>query len=398
MKLATLLRLARRDRGMALVIVISALALISILIIAIFSVTRREYKATQSFVNARSAKQLGDMATAIVTAQIQNGHNTVTGATGRTIHATQPGMVRKYNSDGSFNSAYKLYSSTQMKVIGGDEAVLLSPPHVTPSAWNTQPARYVDLNEPVIRPGSAAADGDSAGYAVYFPIIDPRAFYNSGSGGQNAASNGAPGTTQIEGFSYDKKTAESGSGASQDYSARTTTPDAAANAGDVRLPMPVEWMYVLQDGTMGSLDDNNTFISAGAAPTPQNPIVGRIAFWTDDESCKININTASEPTFAASPFYYHERDMRWAHYPGATGEYQRYPGHPATVALSAVLAPYYTLDPMSPAVDGLTQSQVVEIKENIYELLPKVHTGAPSLVPAPSSRIHSSMRVRPQTC
>ena len=31
---------------------------------------------------------------------------------------------------------------------------------------------------------------------------------------------------------------------------------------------------------------------AAQIPTKDNPIAGRIAFWTDDETCKVNINTA----------------------------------------------------------------------------------------------------------
>ena len=342
---------------MALIMVVTSIALMTVLILAIFSVTETEFKSSGSFVASRSAKQLGDMSTAIVQAQIQNGQNTFTAPGQRTIHATQPGMVRVYTAGGTFTAAYKLFSSSTMKVAGNSENLLMQAAQLVPATWNTEPARYVDLNEPVIRPALA---GGGALPAVYFPIIDPRAAYNF-SGTQTPAPNQP--TTQVEGFSY-----------TADVSG-VTLPTAGAPT-DLRLPMPVEWLYVLQDGTLGTMAAGNNFVAApgGGVPTTANPIVGRIAFWTDDESCKINVNTASEPTYMAAPYFFHDRDRRWAHFPATTGEFQRYPGHPATVALSSVLAPNLVLDPYLPG-SGLTTAQVVAIKESIYELSPKINGG-----------------------
>ena len=48
------------------------------------------------------------------------------------------------------------------------------------------------------------------------------------------------------------------------------------------VTMPVAWLYQLQDGTLGP----------ASSGTAANPIVARIAFWADDDTCKININTA----------------------------------------------------------------------------------------------------------
>lgn len=367
-------RTDRRRKAIALVLVITVVALMSILMVAIFSVTRMEYKSTQAFVYSKSAKQLGDIATAIVQAQIANGQNPdnynqrVTAK--MYTHATQPGMVRTYDSSGNFYAAYKLYSSANMKVTG-DESGLYTDQHVPPSAWNTMPARYVDLNEPVVRPGLA-----NGTYAVYFPILDPRAAWNYGVGGQSAGA--VVGSTQVEGFSYTKAAPSVGTGGGQDYSSTIVTPADASNPDNLRLPMPVEWMYVLEDGTLGVLDNSNNFVSSSQATTASasNPIVGRIAFWTDDESCKVNINTASEPTFLTSPFFFHERDSKWAHFPPVTGEYQRYPGHPATVALSSVLAPNYSFDPLLPKQDGFSSfMDLVRLKEKFYSIAPKISGG-----------------------
>jgi hypothetical protein len=47
-------------------------------------------------------------------------------------------------------------------------------------------------------------------------------------------------------------------------------------------------LYVLRDGSMSSRDGD---------ATSENPIVGRTAFWSDDETKKLNLNTASEGTY-----------------------------------------------------------------------------------------------------
>jgi uncharacterized protein (TIGR02600 family) len=356
----------KRRQAMALILVIITVALLSVLIVAIFSVTRTEYKATQSFVSARSAKQYADYAVAITQAQLQNAQNT--SATTRTIHATQPGMARVYAANGDFMRAHKLYSSSQMVITGGSETAIFNATHQVPQDWNAtqNKARYVDLNEPVVRPGLA-----SGTQAVYFPIIDPRAAYTGTSSGSSQV------MTAVEGFSYAKSTPTIG-GSTVTYNEVVLPSEAGNDPNKLRLPMPVEWIYVLQDGTTGTLNSSNKFISSdrsGEAPTAANPIVGRVAFWADDESCKINVNTASEPTFFAPPYFYHKRDSKWANFPGASGEYQRYPGHPATVALSAVLAPGVALDPLADGLSTNAINNIVETKEQIYSLIPKVATG-----------------------
>ena len=165
---------AKRRKAMALVMVVTTVALISMLIVAIFSLTRTEYKATQNFVAARSAKQLADFAVAITQAQLQNAQNTSTAANDRTIHSTQPGMARVYNAIGNFIRAHKLYSSSQMVITSTNEADIFSTANQVPQDWNgtANKARFVDLNEPVVRPGLKGGTT-----AVFFPIIDPRAAY-----------------------------------------------------------------------------------------------------------------------------------------------------------------------------------------------------------------------------
>lgn len=356
----------KRRKAMALVMVVTTVALMSMLVVAIFSVTRTEYKASQSYVASRNAKQLADLAVTFTEAQLQNAQNTATGSFSRTIHATQPGMARVYQANGDFVRAHKLYSSSQMVITSSNEADIFNSSNQVPSDWGSSQnaARYVDLNEPVVRPGLATGT-----MALYFPIIDPRAAYN----GTDPTSGRT--MVAVEGFNYTKVTpAITGAGGTVTYNEVVTPADAGNDPTKLRLPMPVEWIYVLRDGTTGALDSSNKFISADGSTTPSaaNPIIGRVAFWTDDESCKVNVNTASEPTFFAPPYFYHQRDSKWANFPGTAGEFQRYPGHPATVALSTVLAPGVDLDVYAPRANI---TNITQTKDAIYTLMPKIATG-----------------------
>lgn len=58
-------------------------------------------------------------------------------------------------------------------------------------------------------------------------------------------------------------------------------------AGSATTQMPVTWVYVRKDGSQEQ--------AAGKAPEydKDNPVVGRYAYWTDDESSRINLNTAA---------------------------------------------------------------------------------------------------------
>lgn len=370
MNAATLiLKWNKRRKAMALVMVVTTVALMSMLIVAIFSVTRTEYKASESYVASRNAKQLADLAIVFTEAQLQNAQNTATGSFSRTIHATQPGMARVYKANGDFIRAHKLYSSSQMVITSGNEADIFNSSNQIPTNWAAaqNKVRYVDLNEPVVRPGLATGT-----MAAYFPIIDPRAAFT----GKNPIS--GRNLVAVEGFTYSKTTPSiEGAGGTVTYDEVVTPGDAGSDPDKMRLPMPVEWIYVLRDGTTGALDASNKFISAdsGTVPTINNPIIGRVAFWTDDESCKVNVNTASEPTFFAPPYFFHQRDSKWAGFPPASGEYQRYPGHPATVALSSVLAAGLNLDVYAPTAN---KTEIVKTKDAIYRLIPKIASGGSS--------------------
>ena len=403
----SLLADARRHRGLALIIVLSMLALATIVILAFLSVADTEHKATVTYASAQTSRRLADTAVNMVVAQIRAGSQRET-ANEPVIHATQPGAVRKYNSAGIFIGGYKLFSDRDMvfraPVAGADNPNRYEQQFVAesepPTDWNTgnNIARFVDINEPVVK-GVLDAAGNATATQTYFPVIDPRA-------AQDIDPN-AGDDVPVEGFFYSETTALNNNNLAQ---TSPVTPQqrpivlpgtAGGGIDDLRLAMPVQWLYFLKDGAVGYLDANLRFnilngttgaLGSGTSSAPQdvygvpsetNPIVGRIAFWTDDESCKVNINTASEPTYTGPPIYYHERDQSWADFPPARGEYQRFPGHPATVALSSVLYPNPLLTDersldtygLRGRITGSALSRSLAVKERLYDLIPRIHTG-----------------------
>lgn len=350
----------RRRNAVALVAVLSVLSLTMILITAMLSVTRVEQKATVSHVEGDKARLHADSAINVVIGQIQSVSRQDTATTGREIWTSQPGLVRQYEEDGTLLRGAKLYSDSRMTAT--TEAEIIA--DVPPADWDKMPDQYVDLNEPVVR---ADLRDPKASPRVYFPIIDPRAYATDPN-------------RSVEAFSY----SEYADGVSGKALGGVVLP-AGNDDTKQRLPMPVEWLYMLKDGTLGFLDETGKFKSAEKkTATRDNPIISRVAFWTDDESTKININTAGEGTFWSTPRLYHERDGEWARFQPMGYEYQRYPGHPATVCMSTVLFPNQNMSPLSSDSTGFEKA--LKFKEAIYDLMPKILPGGSKagsvLVPA----------------
>jgi len=187
---------------------------------------------------------------------------------------SQPGLLRTYDTSSSRKptACYKLYSAAQMIDTSGTLTFLSND---VPADWNSTANRnaYTDLNTPV--------QTSSFFGTTLYPILDPAA------------------VTSVEGVSID-------------------------SGHDVS--MPVTWLYQLQDGTLGPASNG----------TKTNPIVARIAFWTDDETSKININTAGGGTGWNVPHAKSTDDIAWSTTQPAQGEYSSYPGHPATTSLAPV--------------------------------------------------------------
>ena len=314
------------NSGVALVVVLSFLALLTVLAVAFFSGITAEVGATRQADSSARCRQFAELAVNVVMGQIRQA----TSRPGLTW-ASQPGMIRTfdsavvkssskkiYNPDRPYDSAYyKLYSSNDMEVTVSEMGAFDASNEV-PADWSSRPAQFTDLNAPCV-----GVDGTSR-----YPIFDPAA---------------AAGATAIAGCSL------SGS-----------TPVAAGSQANP-APMPVRWIYVLRDGTLTSSTNGASTLTwstsastAYKSPSRNNPIIGRIAFWTDDETCKVNLNTASEGTYWDVPRANVDHEKSLGLYQPARREWQRYPGHPATTCLSTVF-PKLGLDQIyaiTPRVNG----------------------------------------------
>ena len=279
---------------MVLIIFLTCLALLAILIVSFMSGAASELTASRQFVASAETQNLASSALNLAMGQVAAGAK----ADRNDISwASQPGMIRNYSGNSTVSQAlYKLYSSPQMVIIGPSAASFI-PGTDLDANWDTQPALFTDLNAP-----------KNVGGELRFPVVDPRA---------------SAGAKPVAGFSYTA-------------GINGVTPAASATDADARLPMPVQWLYVLKDGTLSAASsaDGKTATVAGA--TASNPILGRIAFWTDDESSKVNVNTASEGNFWDVPVATLKDEGPLNAFTPMAGEYQRYAGHPATTSLSVV--------------------------------------------------------------
>ena len=126
----------KSTRGVALIIVLAMLVLLSGLIVAFMNTVTTEQGATQAFSNSTTARQLADNTTNLVIGQIREA---TTRYTDSATWASQPGAIRvftgkqsnskrslgteggyQYEYQGSEDWVYKLYSSENMRVKGGD--------------------------------------------------------------------------------------------------------------------------------------------------------------------------------------------------------------------------------------------------------------------------------------
>jgi len=315
-----------RSRAVALLAVLSLLSVLLLLVVSVLSLSRRERESAGSQVDVGRAEALRELVVGLVVGQLRSA----TGHEGESW-VSQPGALRRYGASGDFVAGHRLYSAAEMVV--GDEAELAA---AAPAAdWASELERWCDLNAPVVR-----REG------LHFPVLDPR------------AAAGGVGHGAIEGFSI---------------SGVVAGVVADGEADSLRAPMPVEWLYVLRDGSLGVLDAGGHYVGEGVA-SEDNPIEGRVAFWADDETGKLNLNTASEATpwdtprvFSASMESTGEnaanvlQDRAYAKYQAAQREYQRYPGHPAMSSLGPVLFPHLALSPAT--------------KEYLYGILPRVSGG-----------------------
>lgn len=352
-----------KPHGIALVLVLAFLALISVFIIGFFSSASGELSAASSYAANITTRQLADSATNLVMGQIREATTRVSPGVSNDMllgrpqarasggvfdaWASQPGAIRTFKggpkASPDATAIYKLFSSNEMVIEGTAVANYFSKDEVPDgsSGWYNQPAVFTDLNEPISVPDPT----NPAQNIDRYPILDPVSFGI----GPNAANLKVAGADIVK---------------------------------DAILPenrqgrMPVRWLYILRDGSIAAPDatasagGNTASFSPSTdkiAPTPENPVVGRIAFWADDDTCKVNINTAGgystfdhtnailDNQYAGT---YWDTPRIWSRFDRgnvnvingkigpndyslaisqpAGGEFQRYPGHPATTSLGLV--------------------------------------------------------------
>src|SRR5579871_2790228 len=161
----------RGQRGIALIIVLLGVALVTVLALAVLTSVGTFSRATKASTSNSATRSLIDATVNLVTAQIRDA----TTLDQQHSWASQPGMIRTYDTSGNQALLYKLYSSPTMVLdgatyAGGSMSQLLSdeaPASDVGGQWKEHPGLYTDLNSPV-----TASDGKT----LVFPIIDPRAW------------------------------------------------------------------------------------------------------------------------------------------------------------------------------------------------------------------------------
>jgi hypothetical protein len=299
------------QRGIALVIVLSLIAVMTLLAVSFFVSVSGEGKSSQHQSDGAKAGQLATSAAQMVMAQIQAASTATPAGEGSGVAWTsQPGLLRTFPSSGP-SKVFKLYSASTMVTDSFQET-----DDAPPADWKQSPALYSDLNAPA---------RVSSGTGLVYPVADPAA------------------AGVVPGFTLDSAPGFSGG--------------SPAAPGNNPLPMPVRWLYILKNGQVAvpdsvGADGTVNFAPTSAQPASDNPVVGRVAFWADDETCKVNVNTAGYAKNDASYWSFwdtprsgtsDERNYLAGAQPWSN-EFQRYPGHPATTDMSLVFAPLSLTD------------------------------------------------------
>ena len=231
----------RRSSGVVLIVVLLGLALMMILLLALFAGTLQQSHGAASGELLGREKMLADSAVALVIGQIGQA-STQSGQ----AWISQPGLLRTYAADATRKptACYKLYSTAKLTDMIDKTGTLAFMATDVPSRLEFAPRR---LHRPeCVGPGDLS-DSRSGGCRQRCPVSAP--------------------TQWIRAWT-----------------------------------MPVAWLYQLQDGTLGPASNG----------TAANPIVARIAFWTDDETCKININTAGCGSPWNTPRVNSPDDIAWS--------------------------------------------------------------------------------------
>src|SRR6478735_12451319 len=113
---------AAKNSGVALIMVITSLAMIALLVVAFLSMASTERRASNAYADGVTVRTLADSATNVVIGQIREATERLGSAK---TWASQPGAIRTYGIEGNkegrtkLENVYKLYSSDAM-IASGD--------------------------------------------------------------------------------------------------------------------------------------------------------------------------------------------------------------------------------------------------------------------------------------
>lgn len=380
----------RRRSGVAIVLVLSILVLLTVVVVGFFTNATTDLTSSKSYSDSVRVKLLSDSSVNLVQSQIRQATSGLDG--GKVVAwASQPGVIRTYDDNGNPKKTYKLFSSDKLTVDGAYNPVDTTQATADiPTDWNTHPSDFTDLNSPLVvadvngsitdpspADPSPADPTKTTKYSARFPIVDGTNLidlngtltYDAILPGQPPAGSGDS-LPDVEGFSVQKpKTYDSGK---------------LIGPNNNPVPMPVRWLYVLQNGQL-QVRDPKTGIIPGATneKNKPNPVVGRIAFWTDDDTCKININTASEGTAWDRPYAKTATEVAYSTNMPVQNEFQAFPGHPSKTSLSTVLGglwpvPSYTIPSTTSVATGIVKAGNAitagnyNLLQPYYDLVPRV--------------------------
>ncbi|MCX6971139.1 MAG: Verru_Chthon cassette protein A [Verrucomicrobia bacterium] len=326
------------ERGAALVVTLAILVLVTVLVLSLFLSVTSERTESAAAANQGDAQRLAagvvDLVKSTIT-QATTGFESDAAGVPNTASpvawASQPGLIRTWNTSGNPYRSYRLYSSGNITVTAQGDLVtdtteLANWKSGAPANAGSYNALWCDLNAPAANPANA----------LTYPIVNPPADTNSGSTATDAT-NGVP---------TDNPATASQEGV-QGFAITSPPGFTAGNASATNnpAPMPVKWLYVLQDGSYVSPAGTGSVVTVPGG-NQTNPIIGRAAYWTDDDTSKVNINTASEGVYWDKPYAYNREEaglagsspvLGYALSIPAQDEFQRIAGHPAFTSLSAVL-------------------------------------------------------------
>lgn len=324
-------------KGIALLLVLTMLLLLSIMVVGLLITAKQEVTTAKSYSDSSEVRSLANMTADLVISQLAQATNQhpYKAANEDVAWISQPGLLRTF-SDGGQQQAFKLYSSQQMIVQGNYDPAASTQTEVPTDWWDQSqhPNEFVDLNQPVTL-------SFSSGNELVYPIVDPSARPSTIPTSSIDPTKPVDG---VEGFSYGDLTGGSPAVPVAQASVTGQTPNA--------LPMPVQWIYV----TPGVTPDGSTTIPQFLTASKTDPdskyykyATARIAFWADDETSKVNINTACGGVFYDTPMANTKEDQMLGRTQPISQEYQRWPGHPSTTSIA----------PLFPQLRSITDSHLL---------------------------------------